>query len=309
MVGMAARASGSGTVSFGLVSIPVKFYSAHSPQRISFNMLHARCGTRVRMQFYCPHDQEVVERRDTVRGFEHAQDQFVSFSDEEMQRLEGERSDRIDILEFVPEQSVDLTYVEDTHYLGPGKGGDRAYRLLSEAMTRTKRVALGRFGARGREQLVLLRPFKEGLVMHKLFYADEVRPIDEVEFPRNVPFREQELELAERLVEQLSVPRFEPERYPDEYRARVLAAIEEKVAGREVTTAPEAPQAQIIDLFEALKRSLAEQPEAPPPPSGLRKPAPPPAPEPEAEAEEEAPRPGVRKAGSRRRGAQRTGTG
>jgi len=285
-------------------------------------MLHTRCGTRVRMQFYCPFDQEVVERRDTLRGYEHARDQFVQFTDEELQKLEGERSDRIDIVEFVPEQSVDPNYVADTHYLGPNKGGDRAYRLLSEAMTRTQRVAVGRYGARGREQLVLLRPYKEGLLMHRLFYADEVRPIDEVEYPRNVPFREAELELATRLIEQLSVPAYEPERYPDEYRSRVLAAVEEKIAGREVTVAPEAPQAQIIDLFEALKRSLGTAPASTPasaseapPPSGLRKPAaapatvaPPPA-EP-ANANEETPRPGVRKTATRRRGGQReTGTG
>jgi DNA end-binding protein Ku len=311
---MAARSIGSGTISFGLVSIPVKFYPATSQHRVSFHMLHATCGTRVQMQYYCPHDKEVVQRRDLVRGFEHAKDQFVRFTDEELQRLESERSDRVDILEFVPEQSVDLVYVADTQYVGPGKGGDRAYKLLSEAMDRTGRVAIGRYGARGREQLVMLRPYKGGLVMHQVHYADEVRPMEEVEYPRSVPFRAAEVDLADRLVEQLSIDRFDPSRYPDEYQARVLDAVEEKVAGREITVPPELPQAQIVDLFEALKRSLEDRvprPAAAGPTRvdaarpGLRKAEPREVPEGEAEQEEPAAAAGGGAGAAGRRGGRR----
>lgn len=293
---MAARATGSGTISFGLVSIPVKFYTATSSHRLAFHMLHSKCGTRVHMQHYCPRDEEVVSRDDLVRGYEYAKDQFVKLTDEDLAALEGERSDRIDIVEFVPESSIDLTYLADTHYLGPGKGGDRPYVLLLEAMSRTRRVAVGRYGARGREQLVMLRPHNGVLVMHRLYYADEVRSPDEVDFPRHVPIRDAELSLAQRLVKQLSTEGFDPARHPDEYRDRVLAAVEQKVAGQEITVAPEVPPAQIVDLFEALRRSL-ERPAAAPE-------------EARAEAAPEAPRrPGVRKAAARRRAAPRTGTG
>lgn len=310
---MAARATGSGTISFGLVSIPVKFYTATSSHRLAFHMLHRRCGTRVHMQYYCPVDEEVVSRSDLVRGFEHAKDQFVTLTDEDLAALEGERSDRIDIVEFVPESSVDLTYLADTHYLGPGKGGDRAYLLLLEAMSRTGRVAVGRFGARGREQLVMLRPHDGVLVMHRLYYADEVRSPDEVDFPRQVPFREAEMHLAQRLVEQLSTDGFDPTRHPDEYRDRVLAAVEQKVAGQEITVAPEAPPAQIVDLFEALRRSLAERPAAAPAERRGRAAPAAPAAKPaakESRAAEASRRPGLRKtAATRRRAGARTGTG
>lgn len=256
---MAARSVGSGTISFGLVSIPIKLYTATSAQSVGFNFLHGKCGGRVKMQYMCPTDNEVVERKDLIRGYEVAKDKYVTFSDDELKKLEGERSDRLDIVEFVPADSVDFTYIESTVFLGPGKGGDRAYALLSDAMERTGRVAIGRYGARGKEQLVMLRPYKSGLVMHQVYYADEVRSMDDVEYSTNVPFKPVEQELADKLIEQLSTEKFSPEKYHDEYRDRVRAAVEQKAAGIEVTAPAEAPQAQIIDLFEALKRSLQDK--------------------------------------------------
>ncbi len=256
---MAARSVGSGTISFGLVSIPIKLYTATSPQSVGFNFIHPKCGGRVKMQYTCPTDNEVVERKDLIRGYEVAKDKFVTFTEDELKKLEGERSDRLDIVEFVPVDSVDFTYIESTTFLGPGKGGDRAYALLSEAMTRMNRVAIGRFGARGKEQLVMLRPYKGGIVMHQVYYADEVRSMDEVEYATNLAFKPIEQDLADKLIEQLSVDRFEPEKFRDEYRERVRSAVEQKAAGIEVATPVEQPQAQIIDLFEALKRSLQEK--------------------------------------------------
>jgi DNA end-binding protein Ku len=253
---MAARSVGSGTVSFGLVSIPVKLYTATSPQSIGFNFIHNKCGGRVKMQYTCPLDNEVVERKDLIRGYEISKEKYVTFTEDELKRLEGERSDRLDIVEFVPADSVDFIYVESTYFLGPGKGGDRAYALLSDAMERTGRVAIGRYGARGKEQLVMLRPYKKGLVMHQVYYADEVRSMDDVEYSTNVPFKQVEQELADKLISQLSTEKFSPEKYHDEYCDRVRSAVEQKASGIEVTAPPEQPQAQIIDLFEALKRSL-----------------------------------------------------
>jgi DNA end-binding protein Ku len=256
---MAARSTGSGTISFGLVSIPIKLYTATSAQSIGFNFVHQKCGGRVKMQYHCPVDNEVVERKDLIRGYEIAKDKYVTFTEDELKKLEGERSDRLDIVEFVPADSVDFIYIESTVYLGPGKGGDRAYALLSDAMTRTGRVAIGRYGARGKEQLVMLRPYKGGIVMHQVYYADEVRSMDDVEYSTNVPFKPVEQELADKLIEQLSGDKFSPEKYSDDYRERVRSAVEQKAAGIEVTAPPEQPQAQIIDLFEALKRSLQEK--------------------------------------------------
>ncbi len=257
---MAARATGSGTISFGLVSIPFKLYTAASSQSVSFNQLHKKCGSRIKQQLFCPVDNEVIERSDLVKGYEYQKDKYVQFTEEELKKLEAEKTDRIDIVEFVPEDTVDFVYLEKTQYLGPDKGGDRAYKLLSNAMTRMKRIAVGRYGTRGKEQLVLVRPHQGGLVMHQVFYADEVRSFDEVERPGDLTFKPVEDELADKLIEQLSADAFKPEQYHDEYRDRVVAAVEQKAAGLEITSAPEAPQAQIIDLFEALKRSLKEAP-------------------------------------------------
>lgn len=255
---MAARASGSATISFGLVSIPIKLYTAVSAQSVSFHMLHKKCGSRIKMQLYCPVDDEVIDRKDTVKGFEHAKDQYVTFDEDELKTLQAEKNDRVDIVEFVPEESVDFMYIASSNYLGPGKGGDRAYKLLSDAMDRMDKIAVGRWWTHGKEELVLLRPYKGGLVMHRVYYADEVRSMDEVDKPSdNVEFKKSEEELADKLIEQLSVDEFKPEQFHDEYRDRVLAAVEQKVAGKEITAPAEEPQAQIVDLFEALKKSLA----------------------------------------------------
>jgi DNA end-binding protein Ku len=255
---MAARSIGSGTISFGLVSIPIKLYTAASSQNVHFNLLHKKCGGRMRQQYFCPLDNEIVERGEMVKGFEYSKDKYVQFTDEELKKLEAEKSDRLDIVEFVPAESVDLVYIEKTYYLGPDKGGDRAYKLLGEAMGRTKRIAVGRFWTRGKEQLVLVRPYKGGLCLHQVYYSDEVRSMDDVERPGAVTFKPIEEELADKLITELSVTEFKPEQFHDEYRDRVDAAVEQKASGQEITTAPEQPQAEIIDLFEALKRSLKE---------------------------------------------------
>jgi len=285
-VGMAARAISSGTISFGLVAIPVKLYTAASSESVSFNMLHAKCGSRLKQQYLCPVDSEVVDRNDTVKGYEYAKDQYVRFTPEEIKALESERSNTLDIVEFVPASTVDFIYIEKTYYLGPDKGGHKAYHLLSEAMTRAGRIAIGRFMTRGKEQLVLVRPYKKGLVLHEVFYANEVRAFDELDTTPGIELKDSELGLAEKLIDQLTEKAFDPAKYDDTYAKRVLAAVEQKVAGQEVTISPEQPTAQIIDLFEALKKSLegGKKPDAAAPdaspveagddPGGLRKVAP-----------------------------------
>jgi len=254
---MAARSIGSGTISFGLVSIPFKLYTAASPKGVSFNMLHDKCGSRMKQQYLCPVDNEVVDRKNMVRGFEHVRDSFVRFTDEEIKAMESARTNMLDLVEFVPLSTVDFVSIEKTYYLGPDKGGERAYRLLSEAMERMQRVAVGRYATRGKDNLVVVRPYKLGLVLHEVFYADEVRSFDEVETAGAFEFKPIEVELADKLINELSVPSFDSSKFEDTYAARVKAAVEQKVAGQEVVVAAEAPKAQIVDLLEALKRSVA----------------------------------------------------
>jgi DNA end-binding protein Ku len=255
---MAARSIGSGTISFGLVSIPFKLYTATSPKNVSFNMLHAKCGGRMKQQYFCPVDNEIVARDQMVKGFEYAKEQFVRFTEDELKKLESPRTDELELVEFVPQSTVDLLFIEKSYYLGPDKGGDRAYKLLSESMDRTGKIAVGRYWTRGKEQTELVRPYKKGLILHYVFYADEVRSFDEVERGGEASFKDIEVQLAEKLIEQLQQPEFDVAKYRDAYQDRVRDAIEQKVSGHEVTSAPEAPKAQVLDLLEALTRSLGQ---------------------------------------------------
>ncbi|HYO14471.1 MAG TPA: Ku protein [Thermoanaerobaculia bacterium] len=177
---MSARPFASGSISFGLVTIPVKLYSTgESSVGITFNMLHKKCGSRLKQQYICPVDNEVIERDDIVKGYEYSKGQYVLFTDEELKALQPEPTNAVEIAEFVPTDLVDPVYFEKAWYLGPDKGGDRPYRLLAEAMKQTGRAALARYAARGKDQLVLLRPFEGGLIMQQLRYADELRDFSE----------------------------------------------------------------------------------------------------------------------------------
>jgi len=257
---MAARSIGSATISFGLVSIPIRLYVATHSERFSFNMLHEVCGTRIKQQLYCPHCERVIERGETVKGYEFEKGRYVTFSNDELKALDAETSRAVDITEFVPLTSVDPIYYEDAHYIGPDKGAEKAYHLLAEAMKETHKVALAQYISHGKEQLVLVRPYRDGLVLHSMHYANEVRSVDEIDTGGDVKVRPNEIELARKLIDQLSEREFHPERYEDTYRDRVKAAVDQKVAGEQVTFA-EAPQprAQVIDLMQALKESLAQR--------------------------------------------------
>jgi len=257
---MPPHSLGSGTISFGLVSIPVRMYTAASSANVSFNLLHAKCGSRIKQQTFCPTDNEVVDRASLVRGYEFSKDQYVRVSDDELKALEGETSKVIDIAEFVPLSSVDPIFFEKTYYLGPDKGGDKAYRLLADAMEKGERVALATFVMRGKESLVLIRPARGGLMLHTMYFADEVRDFGEIDRGESAKIKPGEMELALQLIDGLASDEFEPEKYRDEYRQRVLDLINQKVEGKEVTAVgPQVQRAQVIDLMEALKESLAKR--------------------------------------------------
>ncbi len=256
---MPARSIASATISFGLVSVPVNLYSSsESKTTVSFNMLHKKCNSRLKQQYTCPKDNEIVGREDTVKGYEFAKDQYVVFTPEELKALEEKATGMIEVVEFVPLAKVDREYVEKVYYLGPDKGGDRAYRLLREALKETGRAALGQYSARGQQYLVLLRPLDGVIAMEQLHYADEVRTTTEVPVPTG-DIKPAELALAKQLIDQTSNDTFEPQKYRDTVRERVMETIQRKVDGQDITSSDVAPDSggKIVDLMEALKASLA----------------------------------------------------
>ncbi len=256
---MSARPIGSATIAFGLVSVPIKLYSAsESSAAVTFNWLHKKCGSRLKQQYVCAQDGEKVEKDDMVKGYEFAKGQYVLFSPEELKTLEEKSTGAIDIGEFVPAEQVDRLYLEKAYFLGPDKGGERAYKLLAAALRETKRAALGQYAARGKQYLVMVRPMGDGLVMEQLHYSDEIRSIKDVDLPEG-EVKKAELALAVQLIQQGATDEFRPEAYGDNVKKRMLESIQQKVEGHEITAEPAAaPEAQIIDLMEALKASLAK---------------------------------------------------
>ena len=258
---MAARSIASLTISFGLVSIPVKLYSAtESDRAISFNLLHKTCGSRLKQQYLCIKEEIPVAREEMVKGYEFAKDQYVMFTPEEMKALEETGTHTADITEFVPIESIDPVYFDKAYFLAPDKGGAKPYALLAAALRESNRCALGRWAARGKQYIVMIRPVEDGLVMQQLLYAGEVRAMKELEIPKT-DVKPAELKLAQQLIEQQTSDTFDPSQYTDDVAARVQAAVERKVEGHEITMseAPESGGAQVIDLMEALRASLEKK--------------------------------------------------
>jgi DNA end-binding protein Ku len=258
---MAARSIASLTITFGLVAIPVKLYTAtESSKTVSFNLLHKGCGSRLKQQYFCAKEEIPVARDEIVKGYEFAKDQYVMFSNEELKALEEAGTGAADIDEFVPISSVDPVYFDKAYYLAPDKGGAKPYALFVKALRESKRCALGRWAARGKQYIVMLRPVEEGLVMQQLLYANEVRSIRDIDIP-HMDVKDAELKLAKQLIDQQTSARFDPAQYRDEVTERVQAAVQRKVEGEEITLAeaPETGGAQVIDLMEALRASLAKK--------------------------------------------------
>jgi DNA end-binding protein Ku len=255
---MATRAIGTLTISFGLVAIPVKLYSAtQSSNQLSFNLLHKGCGSRLRQQYVCQKDGSIVERDDMVKGYEFAKDQYVTFTPEEIKALEEAGTHSVDISEFVPVESIDPVYFDKAYYLAPDKGAAKPYALLTEALKETERCAVGHWAARGKAYLVVLRPIGDVLTMQQLHFSTEVRPASEVEIPKP-EVKPAELKLARQLIEQQTAARFEPTAFKDELRERVQTAIDKKIEGHAISVSEIAPESsgKVIDLMEALRASL-----------------------------------------------------
>jgi DNA end-binding protein Ku len=252
------RAIATGQIAFGLVSIPVKLFSAaESSEKIAFNMLHKDCGSRIQQQLFCPRDERTIDRTETVKGYEFSKGQYVLFTDEELKAMEEKSTQQIEITEFVKSDLIDPIYFAKPYYLGPDKGGNRAYALLSRALKETGRWAVAKYAARGKGYLTVIRPLGDGLVMQQLFYPNEIRSIDEIDLG-DQSVKDTELKMAIQLAEMSASDKFQPENYRDEVHERVRGLIQRKVEGQEISSALlEEPKAQVIDLMEALRKSLA----------------------------------------------------
>ncbi len=254
---MPARSIGTATISFGLVSIPTKLYTTNETSGdIHFNMLHEADGARLKQQYICTKCNEVVDREHTVKGYEHAKGQYVVFTAEELKALDAVATQTIALEEFVPAASVDPLYVEKSYYLGPDKGGERAYKLIRDAMIETGLVGVASYSARGKQYIVSLRPFNEGLIMHQLRYAAEVKAWTEVPLPALPELKPAEIGLAKQIIQQIAHETWSPDKYKDEVQERMAELIQKKIEGQEITIAPEAPVGKVLDLMEALKASL-----------------------------------------------------
>ena len=255
---MALRPLRNANISFGLVNIPVRFYSATKSEDVHFNLLHESCGTRVNRKWWCPHHEQIVESDELVRGYAISKNKYVTFTDEEIEALETDDNRALDITEFLQLDQIDPVFFEKAYFLGPAPGGGKTYKLLAQAMKKQNKVALARWVAANREHLVILRPFEDGLILHTMYYADEVRDFSAIE-QEDAPVKEKEIKLAEMLIDELTEKKFNPLQYKDQYRERLMDRIRDKSKGKAIVSdekEEEEKGGEVIDIMEALRRSL-----------------------------------------------------
>ncbi len=259
---MPARAIDTARISFGLVTIPVKIYSTAQPsQELHFHLVHAGCGQRLKQQYVCPRHGP-VERADMVKGYELSKGKVVELTKDELEALEAVASDDIALAEFVPAAAVDPLYVDASYYVAPDKGGERAYRLFRDGLEHAGLAGIATYAVRGKQYVVMLRPFEDGLVMHSLRYPDEVKPWNDVPVPKLPAPPRAELALAGKVIDSLRHEAFEPDQYTDEVKGRVRKLIAQKAKGGEITVPePAAPAPPVTDLMAALRASLTGEPE------------------------------------------------
>src|SRR5437899_76177 len=254
---MALRPLRNATITFGLVAIPVRFFTATKSEDIHFHLLHQSCGTRVNRKWWCPYHEKIVSSDELIRGYEISKGKYVTFTEEEMDALESDDNRAIDIDEFVSLDQVDPVFYEKAYFLGPAQGGGKTYNLLSTAMKKQNKVAVARWVAAGKEHLVVLRPFEKGLILHTMYYADEVRDFAAIDIEYG-QVKEKEIQLAEMLIDELSEKEFNPLQFHDEYRQRLLQRIKAKAQGKPIA-APEKEEekgGEVVDIMDALRRSL-----------------------------------------------------
>jgi DNA end-binding protein Ku len=247
-----------GHLTFGLISIPIRLFSAARSERISFNQLHKECHSRLKQPLFCPACNRMVERNEVVKGYEYEKDQYVLFSEEELDKIEPTSARTMEILEFVKLDEVDPLHFDASYYATPEEAGTKAYQLLLKAMEESGYAAIAKLCMHQREYIVIVRPRAKGLTLHTMFYSNEIRQVAEYGQTDKVELKEQEKKLAQQLIESLAAP-FQPEKYHDEYQVGLRAMIEAKLKGQEVAAVQHPQMAPVIDLMEALKKSLAEK--------------------------------------------------
>lgn len=254
-------ATWKGTLSFGLVAIPIQLSPAARTERISFNQLHKVCHTRLKQPLFCPTCNRTVERSEVEKGYEYEKDQYLLFTEEELEKVEPESARMMEILEFCKQDEIDPLYYDASYYVTPEAAGTKAYKLLHETMQRTGHAGIAKVTMHSREYIVIVRPRKNGLTLHTMFYSNEIRAASETGDGK-FEIKEQERALAMQLVESLAAP-FEPEKYHDTYQEALRTLIEAKAKGQEVVAVAPAVQAPPVDLMAALKQSLSQKPAAP----------------------------------------------
>ena len=254
---LALRPLRNATITFGLVSIPVRFYTATNSEDVHFNLLHESCGSRVNRKWWCPKHEEIVSSDELIRGYEVSKNKYVTFTDEEIETLETDDNRALDIVEFVDLNQIDPVFFEKTYYLGHAPGGGKTYKLLSTAMKKENKVGVARWVASGKEHVVVLRPFEKGLALHTMYYADEVRDFGAIDL-EDTPVKDKEIQLAEMLIDELTVDKFNPIQFKDEYRERMMDRIKAKSHGKAIVAEEKEPEkgGEVIDIMEALRRSL-----------------------------------------------------
>src|SRR5689334_4909468 len=248
-----------GYITFGLITIPVRLFAAARGERVSFHQIHEVCGTRIKQQTYCPHCERVVERRELVKGYEVEKDQYVIVTDEEVKSVAPASSDNMEILEFVKAEGIDPIYFDASYFMVPEEAGKKAYHLLLETMRKSGYSAIAKIAMHQREFTVVIRPHADGLLLHTMFYPEEVREVPEFRRDTSVTVKPQEVDLAERLVEGLAAD-FDPSKYHDEYQGRLKQLIEAKREGQPIQGEAPKKRAPVIDLMQALQKSLGELP-------------------------------------------------
>jgi len=246
-----------GHLTFGLISMPVRMSTAARGERISFNQLHKECHSRLKQPLFCPHCNRNVERSEIVKGYEYEKDQYVLFNEDELDKIEPTSAKVMEILEFVKLDEMDPLYFDSSYYVAPEDAGVKAYQLLMKAMKESGYGAIAKLTMHQREHIVIVRPGTMGMTLHTMFYSNEIRAAESLPTDK-VELKEQENKLARQLIESLAAP-FEPQKYRDEYQENVRTMIAAKLKGQEVTEVAHPHMAPVIDLMEALKKSLAEK--------------------------------------------------
>jgi DNA end-binding protein Ku len=246
-----------GHLTFGLISMPVRIFAAARSERISFNQLHNECHSRLKQPLFCPVHNRIVERSEVVKGYEYEKDQYVLFTEEELDKIEPSSAHVMEILEFVKLQEMDPLYFDSSYYLSPEDAGVKAYKLLMKAMEDSGYGAIAKLTMHQREHIVIVRPGTKGMTLHTMFYSNEIRAAESIPTDK-IELKDQEKKLALQLIESLAAP-FEPQKYRDEYQENLRALIAAKLKGQQVTEVAQPHLAPVIDLMEALKKSLAEK--------------------------------------------------